>query len=165
MGPDGGWKVGRRPWRGRGDRAALGRCAWASPPRRCGRTSGSNRRAAVIRTCALKCARAHAQGVPSRWLVEARGARSRVPPRPEVRAAGEGGKGAAGFLKAQSSSPARSRSRFPGAEEDVQIPRSVKRFRLETLNICVSIPFLESVAGRCLEGFKAKLYKLLLNEC
>lgn len=46
-------------------------------------------------------------GGRSRWLVEASGASSRAPPRPEVRAPGRDGKAAAGLLKAQSNRPGR----------------------------------------------------------
>lgn len=105
--------------------------------------------------CALTGARAHAPRGPGRWLVEARGTRSQAPPRPEVRAAGEGGKAAARFLKARWSQAC-----FPGAEEDVHVPRSVKLFRLKIFNIYMFIfPFLESSARR----IKTILYKLLLS--
>lgn len=75
------------------------------PPPRCCRTLGSNREAAEIRTCAQMCARALAQARLSRWLVKARGASSRAPPRPEVRALGRGGliKGPVALQRFQSS--------------------------------------------------------------
>lgn len=55
LGPDGGWKVGRQPGRGRGGAAGLPWAGARRPRRRGGGAGrwGSNRRAAEIRTCAL----------------------------------------------------------------------------------------------------------------